>query len=1096
MLPYAIGLDIGITSVGWATVALNSDDRPYGIIGMGSRIFDAAEQPKTGESLAAPRRIARSVRRRLRRHRHRNERIRSLLIEYGLLSQDELDHLFEGQLEDIYALRVRALDQTVNDSEFARILIHLSQRRGFRSNRKGSSDKDDGELLKAVNANMLLMSQNRYRTIAEMYLKDSTYNSTDPVTGLSEKRRRNKGGKYIATVSRDMVEDEVHKIFQAQREFGNGKAEKAFEDAYLEILLSQRSFDEGPAEGSPYAGNQIERMIGSCTFEPEEKRAAKATYSFEYFSLLEAINHIRIVTAGESRPLSEPQRERLIALCLKSAEVNYAKIRKELELPETQTFNMVYYGKGDPAESEKKTKFSHMKAYHQMRTAFERVSKGHFASITRSQRNVIAETLSRYKTSVKIRPLLEAAGLSSVDIDIAETLSFSKFGHLSVKACDRIIPYLEQGMKYTDACEAAGYHFKAHDTENKSLLLPALDDDAGNSITSPVALRAISQTIKVVNAIIRERGCSPTFINIELARDMSKSFQERNSIKKEQEENRENNERLMERIRKEFHVENPTGQDLVKLKLYEEQSGVCAYSIKQMSMAHLFDSDYAEVDHIIPYSISFDDSYKNKVLVFANENRDKGNRIPLQYLTGKRRDDFIVWVNSNVRNYRKRQNLLKEGITEEDEKRFIDRNLQDTKTASSFLLNYLNDNLSFAAFSNGRKKHVTAVNGSVTSYMRKRWGLTKVRANGDLHHAVDALVVVCTTDSMIHEVSKYAKYRETRYAVDASDRFIVDPETGEVIKEFPLPWPQFRWELEIRLSKNPLESMREQRLPLAERTDVRIHPLFVSRMPRRKVTGAAHQETVKGAKAVKDGCLIVKKPLSDLKLGKDGEIENYYMPQSDRLLYEALKLRLQAHDGKGKNAFSEPFRKPRRDGSPGPVVNKVKLLEPSTMSVPVHGGKGAADNESMVRIDVFYVENDGYYFVPIYVADTLKSQLPNRACVAHRTYAEWKEMRDEDFIFSLYPNDLFRATHKSKLKMTKAQKESDLAESYETKSELLYFVSAGISGASLTCRNHDNSYMISSLGIKTLEAFEKYTVDVLGNYYPVKKERRIPFGKK
>ena len=80
--------------------------------------------------------------------------------------------------------------------------------------------------------------------------------------------------------------------------------------------------------------------------------------------------------------------------------------------------------------------------------------------------------------------------------------------------------------------------------------------------------------------------------------------------------------------------------------------------------------------------------------------------------------------------------------------------------------------------------------------------------------------------------------------------------------------------------------------------------------------------------------------------------------------------------------------------------------------------------------------------------------------------------------------------------MTKAQKESDLAESYETKSELLYFVSAGISGASLTCRNHDNSYMISSLGIKTLEAFEKYTVDVLGNYYPVKKERRIPFGKK
>ena len=59
MLPYAIGLDIGIGSVGWATVTLDVEDKPCGIIGMGSRIFDEAEQPKTGDSLAAPRREAR-----------------------------------------------------------------------------------------------------------------------------------------------------------------------------------------------------------------------------------------------------------------------------------------------------------------------------------------------------------------------------------------------------------------------------------------------------------------------------------------------------------------------------------------------------------------------------------------------------------------------------------------------------------------------------------------------------------------------------------------------------------------------------------------------------------------------------------------------------------------------------------------------------------------------------------------------------------------------------------------------------------------------------------------------------------------------------
>ena len=1083
MLPYAIGLDIGITSVGWATVALNEEDRPFGIIGMGSRIFDAAEQPKTGDSLAAPRREARSARRRLRRHRHRNERIRGLLVRENVISDEQLAHLFDGCLPDIYELRVKALDEAVSCEELARILIHISQRRGFKSNRKGAASKEDGELLSAVSANKERMAEHGYRTVAELYLNDTAY----------REHRRNKGGNYISTISRDMVEDEVHQIFAAQRKYGNASATVELESAYLEILLSQRSFDDGPGEGSPYAGSQIERMIGMCPFEPEKQRAAKATYSFELFSLLEAVNHIRVIANGESAVLTPEQREKLINLAHKTADLNYAKIRKELSLADTQTFNMVSYGKTDAiSDAEKKTKFAHLKAYHQMRTAFERAAKGHFADITRAQRNAIGDVLSRYKTSDKIRPALKAAGLSETDIDISESLNFSKFGHISVKACDKIIPYLEQGMKYSDACTAAGYRFQAHDEREKKHLLPPLDDDAKNTITSPVALRAISQAIKVVNAIIRERGCSPTFINVELAREMSKDFYERNQIRKEQNENRAKNERIMERIRSEYGKASPTGLDLVKLKLFEEQGGVCAYSQKQMSLEHLFDPDYAEVDHIVPYSISFDDGYKNKVLVLAKENRDKGNRLPLQYLTGKRREDFIVWVNSSVRDYRKRQRLLKEAITPEDEAKFKDRNLQDTKTAARFMLNYINNHLEFAPFTTDRKKHVTAVNGSVTSYMRKRWGITKVRANGDLHHAVDALVIVCTTDGMIQKVSQYAKYRENRYARPDSDPFAVDPDTGEVIKEFPYPWPRFRQELEARLGSNPRRAVRDQGFMLYLAEDIPVRPLFVSRMPRRKVTGAAHKETIKSGKALKDGVLIVKKPLTDLKLGKDGEIANYYNPESDRLLYEALKARLQFFGGDGKKAFTEPFHKPKSDGTPGPVVNKVKVCEPTTLNVSVHGGKGVADNDSMVRIDVFRVEGDGYYFVPIYVADTLKADLPNKVCVAFKPYAEWKEMRDEDFIFSLYPNDLMKVTHKKTLKLTKAQKDSDLPDSYETKSELLYFIGADIAVGSIACRNHDSSYA-TRIGIKTLESLEKYTVDILGEYHAVKHETRQTF---
>lgn len=1087
MHPYGIGLDIGITSVGWAAVALDGDEAPCGILAMGSRVFDAAEQPKTGASLAAPRREARSARRRLRRHRHRNERIRELIVSSGLLSRKELDSLFDGRLSDIYTLRVKALDEPVDRREFARILLHLSQRRGFRSNRKNATDKEDGKLLEAVGENKKRMEAMGYRTAGELLLKDEAF----------ARHKRNKGGQYISTVTRDMIEEEARKIFAAQRTLGAAFAGEELEEAYLAILLSQRSFDEGPGGDSPYGGNQIGKRIGNCTFEEGELRAAKASYSFEYFNLLEKINHIRIHRRGEGRPLTDEERRKLIELAHKTENLNYLQIRKALGLSPEESFNMLRYPDNiGQEEAEKKEKFCFLKAYHQMRRAAEKVSKGSFAALSREQRNAVGTVLSIYKSSERIRTELAAAGIPAPLIDQFEGLNFSKFGHLSVKACDKLIPYLEKGMNYNDACAAAGYEFRGHDREEMSFLLPPLPAEQ-NEITSPVVLRAISQTIKVINAIIRRQGASPVYIHVELAREMAKDFSERKKLEKEMGENRAKNERAMERIKTEFGKGSPTGLDLVKLKLYEEQAGVCAYSQKQMSMARLFEPNYAEVDHIVPYSISFDDGYKNKVLVLTEENRNKGNRLPLQYLTGQRREDFIVWVNSAVRDRRKKSLLLKERITEEDEKSFKERNLQDTKTVSRFMLNYIRDNLQFAPSEKGRKKRVTAVNGAVTSYMRKRWGISKIREDGDLHHAVDALVIACTTDGMIQQVSRYARLRECEYAHTDTGSIAIDSKTGEILRQFPYPWPWFRKELEARLCKDPSRVIADLRLPFYMEEDApAVKPLFVSRMPKRKVTGAAHKDTVKSAKALNEGFAVIKRPLSALKLDKDGEIANYYMPQSDRLLYEALKARLAAFGGDGAKAFAQPFYKPKSDGTPGPLVNKVKLCEPTTLSVPVQRDTAIADNDSMVRVDIFHVEGDGYYFVPIYVADTLKPELPKRACVSSKPYAEWKEMKDEDFVFSLYPNDLIKVTHKRGLKLAKVFKESTLPSAMEEKSVLMYYKGAGISVASISCINHDNTYEIKSLGIKTLEKLEKYTVDVLGDYYPVKKEERQGFGGK
>ena len=89
---YSLGLDIGITAVGWAVLDLTRGK----IADLGVRLFDRAEEPKTGASLAAPRREARSTRRRLRRKRQRMSDIRSLIVSHGILSQTDMDNLFNS----------------------------------------------------------------------------------------------------------------------------------------------------------------------------------------------------------------------------------------------------------------------------------------------------------------------------------------------------------------------------------------------------------------------------------------------------------------------------------------------------------------------------------------------------------------------------------------------------------------------------------------------------------------------------------------------------------------------------------------------------------------------------------------------------------------------------------------------------------------------------------------------------------------------------------------------------------------------------------------------------------------------------------------
>lgn len=1082
---YSIGLDIGVASVGYSVLALDSNDTPYRIERLGSRIFDKAEHPKDGSSLAKPRREARSARRRLRRHRHRLERIRGLIVSSGLLTKEALESLYEGVLGDIYELRTRALDEAVSEKELARIMIHLSQRRGYKSNRKSAAaeGEENGKLLSAVSENALLCESKGYRTVGEMFYRDEKF----------AKYKRNKADDYGATIDRKSVEDEVHLIFLSQRENGSEFASEALENSYLEILLSQRSFAEGPGSG-PYSGNQVERMRGKCTFEADCPRAAKASYSFQLFNLCQRINHIRLVVNGESIPLTDEQRSMIYDLAHQKAEVNYTHVRKLLGLSDDVDFGGIRYEEGKRTEAEKKTKIKDLESYHKIKKCIVKVSEADFEALTHEQLDAIGEALSKNQSDEVITSELSKSDISDKIIEALLSLpNFAKFGHLSVKACRKIIPYLKQGMTYDKACQAAGYDFKAEKNEPKKYLPPISPDD--NEITNPVVRRAVSQTIKVINAIIREMDESPVYINIELARELAYDLNERNKIKKEQDLNADNNEKLMTQLKE--YYRNPTGQDLVKFKLWQEQDGRCLYSGEPIEIERLCEPGYVDVDHIVPYSICFDDRMANKVLVLARENRQKRNRLPLQYLEGKKRDDFILLVNQSHLKSAKKARLLKENITDEAE--WKQRNLQDTQYISSYMASYIRENLMFAPYLTDRKRHVMAVNGAITSYMRKRWGIKKVREEGDMHHAVDAVVIGCITQSMINRVSRYSYYKETKEKGD----WIVDEETGEVMSRFPLPWGHFRDELTIRLTEDT-RKLRKQLYDVNydSYADVDIDTIkapFVSRMSNRKVTGAAHKETIRSGRAKESGKSVSKVPLTSLKLNSDSEIANYYCPESDLLLYNALKQRLATYGGDGKKAFEGiEFRKPKSDGTPGPVVKKVKIIEPSSSMVSVLDNTGIADNDTMVRCDVFYVQDDGYYFVPIYVADTVKKELPLLAPIQQKDEngrKRMKNMTDDDFVFSLYPNDLIRIYSKKMIGLNVTNKKSDLQSKITVEGNsglFLYYKGLDVSTAFLKGITHDNTYEIRSIG-KTMQRIEKYDVDVLGNVTMIKKEKRTDF---
>ena len=1128
--PLTFGLDIGIASVGWAVLG------EHRIVDLGVRCFDKAETADKGESLNLARRTARLLRRRLRRRAWRLTKLSRLLKCEGLISDINIlkQQPAKGFITpNLWKLRVEALDRKLEAEEWARVIYHLCKHRGFhwisRAEAKAAdSDSESGKVKKGLLGTKKLMQEKQYRTAAEMVIQEFP------------DAQRNKQGDYGKALSRELLADELKALFLRQRELGNPHASEKLET----VILGNGDNKSGLfwAQKPALAGKDLLKMLGHCTFEKAEYRAPKASFTAERHVWLTRLNNLRIVVDGKIRALDPEERHIVLSLPYQQAgDFSYKQLRKALAkagLPEEFRFVGLSYP-SDKQKSEEKAKdpedekLIKLPAWQELRKTLKDAGLESewqkFSTDALEGKpqllDKITEVLSVHKEDTEVETELRKLDLPNKDkmVDTLLDLRFDKFSNLSLKALYKILPHMEAGLRYDEACEKAGYHHsQLHKVgEGEHTYLPPFysgrDPDGRLKFNeeldiprNPVVLRALNQARKVVNALIRKYG-SPHEVHIEMARDLSRNFDERRDIKKEQDAYRERNDKDKAAFASEFNIAGQIrGKVFEKYQLYREQQGKCAYSLEVLDLNRVIDDEnYVEIDHALPYSRSFDDSKNNRVLVLVRENRNKGNMTPYEYLGGAenstRWQNFVGFVNS-TKAYRqaKRNRLLKKDFGEKESRDFMERNLNDTRYICRFFKNYVERFLKLHDDSDA--KRCVVLSGQMTSFLRARWGLVKVRSDSDRHHALDAAVVAAASHGMVKRLSDYSRRKELEKVregfVDVATGEIVNPAMFERLeRHFPNPWPHFRDELIARLSIDDPATLRAEMERLGSYSPEALRPLFVSRAPQRRNSGAAHKETIyaQPCEFKTSGSVTQKIAVTDIK---PADLEKLIDPHRNEKLYAALREWVAKRDEREKHAreiersakaakreltthekseienLRALPRKPDKNGKPtGPVVRTVTMVIDKLSGIPIRGG--IAKNDSMLRVDVFRSKKDGkFHLVPVYVHHRVKG-LPNRAIVAFKNEGEWTEMDDgHDFLYSLHPNDFVRVQQKGKQPI------------------LGYFSSChrGTGNINLWAPDRNKQVgkngMIEGVGVKTAVSLEKFNVDVLGNLYPATRETR------
>ena len=942
-----LGLDLGSNSLGWAIVDTTAGD----IIAMGVRIFTegvANIDTINEESRNAQRRMKRQIRRQYERRRRRKDALRAFLIELGLLPADPLQYE-EVFATDPYELRAKGLDEPLSAHELGRVVDHINARRGFRSNRKAASDEEDSGVLyegskddakPGINA----ISENLDPRLRK--LKDYDLVRQQLVLGsLADLTGNRTAGEYLAQLDphqvrrrkrfllREHLEIELDLLLRKQAEHHHVLTTEVQEK------LKKLTFWQRPLRS-------VRHLVGNCRFEPQKKRAHKSHPEYQRFRMLQQVNNLEVFGPGrvldDDRKLKAGEREALINHLSTDLSIDTDKGRSKI----TKLMGL-------PTKSEYKFNIERLDACGTERSVCEAIGRDRWLIMSKEEQHELWNVLNLAES----REWLEEYSVKKWGLTQEQAKALAKvrledgYGSLSLRAIRRILPYLEEGRIYNEACVAAGYHHSQPDEE--PVLTDTMPMVPHSEIRNPIVITSFSEMRKVVNLLIKRYGPFDS-IHVEMARELKKPKADRLKIEKRNKGFRDENEIIRGTLRKEFGVDKPTKADVERYKLWEEQNHKCMYTGKPISQDMLF-SGPVDVDHILPYSRTLDDSRTNKVLCLREINQAKGNLTPREACNAGiiNYDQLRERVESLVRaNKVTKLKSTRIFMTEEEMSKvygdFVERQLNDTRYVGRLALKYLR----YVC------KDIVVANGLLTSSLRRRWGLNSVipelaaigrawidkeaisngaKSRADhRHHAIDALVVALTDRGLLQRVSTL-NARESSITID---KHVADGR--------------------IRLPEEPIPGM----LSL---TKERVDKIIVSHKVRKKRRGQLHEETIYGLAHDENGVpllnesgiplYVVRKPLSSITAGEAAAIVD---PVVKTIVYERLASLGVDTSGKftmPKNAFAEPLFMPRKNGQRGPQIRRVRVYKPSSGMVRLREHGAYVEPGSNDHIRVF--ERDG-----------------------------------------------------------------------------------------------------------------------------------------